>query len=104
MSSPPSIARNRSGLFALSVLCLAIPCTVRAKTHTSAKPAPLTKRERAELALDRLSFGPRPGEVAKVEAMGVERWIDRQLHPEKIDDAALETKLDALPAMRLNTE
>ncbi len=56
------------------------------------------------MALDRLSFGPRPGEVEQVEAMGVERWIDRQLHPEKIDDAALEARLDALPAMRLSTE
>ena len=104
MSSLPSIARNRAGLFALSVLCLAIPCTVRARTDTSAKPAPLTKRERAELALDRLSFGPRPGEVQQVEAIGVEHWMDRQLHAEKIDDAALEAKLDTLPAMRLSTE
>ena len=92
MSSLPSIARNRAGLFALSVLCLAIPCAAGAKTHAVTKTPPLTKRERAELVLDRLSFGPRPGEVEQVEAMGVERWIDRQLHPEKID------------AMRLSTE
>jgi uncharacterized protein (DUF1800 family) len=104
MSSLPSIARNRVGLLALSVACLAIPCTGSAKTHALAKTAPLTKREKAEVTLDRLSFGPRPGEVEQVEAMGVERWIDRQLHPEKIDDAALETRLDALPAMRLSTE
>ena len=36
--------------------------------------------------------------------MGVERWIDQQLHPEKIDDSALVAKLSALPAMRLSTE
>ena len=36
--------------------------------------------------------------------MGVERWIDQQLHPETIDDSALEAKLNALPAMRLSTE
>ncbi|HEY1966053.1 MAG TPA: DUF1800 domain-containing protein [Acidobacteriaceae bacterium] len=104
MSLLPSIARNNVRLLALGVVCLAIPCTDQAKTHALANPSPLTKREKAELALDRLSFGPRPGEVEQVEAMGVERWIDRQLHPEKIDDAALETKLDTLPAMQLSTE
>ena len=36
--------------------------------------------------------------------MGVERWIAQQLHPETIDDSALEAKLNALPAMRLSTE
>ena len=85
-------------------VCLALPCAASAKTHAAAKPAPLTKRERAEHALDRLTFGPRPGDVERVEKMGVERWIDEQLHPEKIDDSALEARLNALPAMRLSTE
>jgi hypothetical protein len=99
-----SIAKNTVGLLALSMVCLAIPCAASAKTHAAAKPAPLTKRERAEHALDRLTFGPRPRDVEQVEKMGVERWIDEQLHPEKIEDSALEARLNALPAMRLSTE
>jgi uncharacterized protein (DUF1800 family) len=104
MVSLASIAKNTVGLLALSMVCLAVPCPASAKNHAAAKPAPLTKRERAEHALDRLSFGPRPGDVERVEKMGVERWIDEQLHPEKIDDAPLGARLDALPAMRLSTE
>jgi hypothetical protein len=99
-----SIAKNTVGLLALSMVCLAIPCAASAKPHAPAKPAPLTKRERAEHALDRLTFGPRPDDVERVEKMGVERWIDEQLHPEKIEDSALEARLNALPAMRLSTE
>ena len=38
-------------------------------------------------ALSRLAFGARPGDVAQVRAMGVDQWIDRQLHPDRIDDA-----------------
>jgi uncharacterized protein (DUF1800 family) len=38
--------------------------------------------------LSRLSFGARPGDAAAVRAMGVDKWIDLQLHPERIDDAA----------------
>ena len=93
-----------AGLLALSLACLAIPGKAGAKTHTATKTVPLTKHERAEHALDRLTFGPRPGNVARVEKIGVERWIDQQLHPERIDDAPLEAKLNALPAMRLSTD
>ncbi|MEO7367649.1 MAG: DUF1800 domain-containing protein [Gemmatimonadaceae bacterium] len=40
-------------------------------------------------ALNRLSFGARPGDVEKVRAMGPDKWIDQQLHPERIDDSSL---------------
>ena len=52
-------------------------------------------------ALNRLTFGPRPGDVAAVEAMGLTTWFDMQLNPAKIDDSALEAKLAAFPAMQL---
>jgi uncharacterized protein (DUF1800 family) len=35
-------------------------------------------------ALDRLTFGPRPGDIEAVKAMGLNQWIDLQLHPERI--------------------
>lgn len=41
----------------------------------------------AALAVDKLTFGPRPGLVAQVEAMGVQAWIDRQLAPAGLADA-----------------
>ena len=43
-------------------------------------------QKRALHALNRLTFGPRPGDVERVTAIGVDKWIDQQLHPEKIDD------------------
>src|SRR6476646_2788590 len=45
-------------------------------------------------ALNRLTFGPRPGEAQKVRAMGLDKWIDLQLHPEKIDDTPFEKFAD----------
>jgi len=41
-------------------------------------------------ALSRLTFGPKPGDALKVRAIGLDNWIDQQLHPEKIDDSAIE--------------
>jgi uncharacterized protein (DUF1800 family) len=49
----------------------------------------LTPRDSAFHALNRLAYGPRPGDVARVAADGVMRWIDRQLSPDKIDDDRL---------------
>ena len=71
-------------------------------TSQSLTASKLPPHERALQALNRLSFGPRPGDVARVEAMGVDKWIDQQLHPESIDDTALEARLDSYPAMRLS--
>jgi uncharacterized protein (DUF1800 family) len=41
-------------------------------------------------ALNRLTFGPKPGDVQKVRAIGLDKWIDQQLYPEKINDAVIE--------------
>lgn len=58
----------------------------------------MSRQESALHLLNRLAFGPRPGEVDAVAAMGVNRWIDLQLNPEKIDDSSLEQRLAEYPA------
>ena len=37
-------------------------------------------------ALNRLGYGPRPGEVERIQKMGLEKWIEEQLRPEKIEE------------------
>ena len=54
-------------------------------------------RQRAEHALDRLAFGAKPGDVERVMKIGVEQWIEQQLHPERIDDRAVEARLASMP-------
>lgn len=68
----------------------------------AADSSPLTQDQRVLHALNRLTFGPRPGDVEAVEKMGLQQWIDLQLTPAKIDDSALEARLSAYPAMRLS--
>lgn len=51
----------------------------------------LTADQQVAQVLSRLTFGARPGEVERVRALGVDRWIDEQLHPERIADGAAET-------------
>jgi len=53
----------------------------------------LTERQRALHVLNRLAFGPRPGDVDRVLSDGVDRWIEQQIHPEAIPDRAVEARL-----------
>lgn len=55
----------------------------------AAQQLALTPRDSAFHALNRLAYGPRPGDVQRVAADGVMRWIDGQLAPEQIDDHPL---------------
>jgi uncharacterized protein (DUF1800 family) len=52
-------------------------------------------------ALNRFTFGPRPGDIAAVQAMGLKRWFEQQLNPSSIDDSALEARLEMFPAMKM---
>jgi uncharacterized protein (DUF1800 family) len=61
------------------------------------------QQKRALHALNRLAFGPRPGDVKRVAAMGVDKWIDQQLYPDKIDDHALDARLAPFRTLRMDT-
>src|SRR5579875_3040792 len=59
--------------------------------------------QRIVYALDRFTFGPRPGDVEAVRAMGLDNWFEQQLHPATIDNSDLNQRLNRFPAMRLST-
>ena len=47
--------------------------------------------------LNRIGFGPREGDVERVRAVGLQPYIDQQLHPERIADSSLAPRLADLP-------
>src|SRR6476620_7016058 len=53
-------------------------------------------------ALNRLGFGARPGDVQKVRAIGLDKWIDQQLHPDKINDDAMNAFVSRYSALNQN--
>src|SRR5437660_9619196 len=70
--------------------CLPLVGAQHAAPPQSAMPgAALPPHASALHALNRLAYGPRPGDVPRVAAEGVMRWIDRQLSPDGIDDDRL---------------
>ncbi|HKT69624.1 MAG TPA: DUF1800 domain-containing protein, partial [Terriglobales bacterium] len=91
--------RRYSAAIALLVALLA-PLLLQGKKQ---KLAQVDEHKRALHALNRLTFGPRPGDLQRVEALGVDKWIELQLHPEKIDDGALAARLEPLRTLRMST-
>ena len=59
---------------------------------------PSGDRRLAAHVLNRLTFGPRPGDLEKVAAMGVRAFIERQLHPERIALGSASWITAALPS------
>src|SRR3984957_7028686 len=92
-------------LLALTLVCAAPQILAKKKQSPSdsgSETASIQQR-RAAHALNRLTFGPRPGDIQQVTAMGVDAWIDLQLHPEKISDAAVESRLAPFRTLRMNS-
>lgn len=73
----------------LSVAALAAPAGRDPQQSFTPQRPPLSARDSALHALNRLAYGPRPGEVDRVAALGVMTWIERQLHPDRIEDAVM---------------
>ena len=61
----------------------------------------LTERQKITHFLNRITFGPRPGDAELVHKTGIEKYLDLQLHPERIPDLAIEERLAATPSIRM---
>jgi len=103
-----------AAMFLLAALTTAAPYLSaakdkRAKSAESSKTTKglpiqdLTEDEAILHALNRLGFGPKPGDVERVKEMGLQKWIDQQLRPDSINDSALEARLDRFPTLKMSS-
>ncbi|MCC7184618.1 MAG: DUF1800 domain-containing protein [Acidobacteria bacterium] len=65
--------------------------------------APAADTDTVVHVLNRLGYGPRPGDVDRVRQLGVEAYIEQQLHPERLPDTTLAQRLTAFPTIGLST-
>jgi uncharacterized protein (DUF1800 family) len=73
-----------------TLAALLLPVAVTAQTTARVDHRELPADQQIIQALNRLTFGPRPGDAQKIRAMGLDKWIELQLHPEKIDNSSLD--------------
>jgi len=87
--------------FAISVMLVAGMAAFSAETPFN---QPLDKDQQILHALNRLTFGPRSGDVETVRKMGVKKWIDLQLHPERIaENPELAQRLQPLDSLHMSS-
>src|SRR5579863_619961 len=91
-------------LLSLLGVALSVPLALGRKKDKRASTTPqMDEQKRAVHVLNRLTFGPRPGDVDQVLAVGLDKWIDQQLHPDKIDDSAIDARLAPFRTLRMDT-
>lgn len=92
--------------------------TSKKSTHSAAAPSvktskrtakeapltPLNQRERVVQLLSRFTFGPRPGDVDRVLAVGPDNWFEQQLNPDSVEDSALTKRLADYPTLTMTPE
>ncbi len=55
-------------------------------------------------ALNRLAFGPRPGDIEQLQRIGLATWIEQQLSPDRIPDRDVEKRLAAFSTLALDSD
>jgi uncharacterized protein (DUF1800 family) len=97
------------GLIALISAAVLLAADKKSKSkatnsNSSATVAPMDDDKRIVHALNRFTFGVRPGDVERVRAIGLDKWFDEQLHPEKIEDGAVEARLAPFRTLKMSTK
>ena len=85
-------------VFGLGTMILGGPQTI------TPSPEDLTESQRIVHLLNRIGFGPRPGDVERVRNMGIDQYIEQQLVPERIDDRATELRLASVPSLKMSSQ
>ena len=99
--APPAVAQDAApGQNAASNEQYAAPQKHRTSYAARSEPGQLEGDARILHALNRLTFGPRPGDLEAVRSMGLDKWFDGQLHPENIGETDLNARLTQYPAMQ----
>jgi uncharacterized protein (DUF1800 family) len=81
--------------------CVLIVASQYSISFASAANEELTEDQKIVHVLNRLGFGPRPGDIERVREMGIDAYIEEQLHPARIPDAAVNTMLENYDALEM---
>jgi uncharacterized protein (DUF1800 family) len=107
ISVPHASAANENQPGAKSTLSSSAatePITLDKKFKGKLPITELTEDEAILHAMNRLAYGPRPGDVEQVRRAGLEKWIEQQLHPETINDADLNLRLERYPTLAMSSK
>ena len=96
-----SLSRAVAASLAAGALFVATPGPVEAQKGSSVPSHPDART--VLHVLNRLGFGARPGDIERVQKMGLAKYIDEQLAPERIPDAELDARLASFETLAMST-
>ncbi len=89
--------------FLANALALALTISpMLAFAQDTDKKKNLNSEQRTIHLLNRITFGARPGDVERVMKIGWEKFLEEQLHPDRISDTVAEEKLKGLESIHLS--
>ncbi len=94
-------ARTRQSILALWLCSLLIVSGFSVSSWAGPEQTTLTEEEKIIHVLSRLGFGPRPGDIERVAAMGIQAYIEQQLRPEFIAESVVEEKLASFKTLTM---
>jgi uncharacterized protein (DUF1800 family) len=89
-------------LAALLIPVFTVGASAQKMQNASAKS--LTEDQKILHVLNRLGFGARPGDVERVKAIGLNKYIEQQLNPVSLDDSLTESKVRNLQVLKMSNE
>jgi uncharacterized protein (DUF1800 family) len=101
-----TLLMRRNAIALVFIVLSAFSSGLYAKKKTPAKAAEpqMTADQKVLHALNRLTFGPRPGDLEAINQKGLDQWIEQQLHPHDIaENPVLEAKLAPLDTLRMSS-
>jgi uncharacterized protein (DUF1800 family) len=102
MRNHPRVLGRAAGAVVALALVVIPAAAIDAQKASSAVPKAADTATIAHV-LNRLGYGPAPGDIEKVRSMTLAAYIDQQLHPERFPDTALKARLAAFPSIELST-
>jgi uncharacterized protein (DUF1800 family) len=97
----PVAARRLAALLATAGIVILLAGSLAAQRASAVPDHPDVRT--IEHVLNRIAFGPRPGDVARIQQMGLAAYIDEQLHPERIPDADVDARLAGFDTLSMSS-
>ena len=88
----------------VSVIAVALAAIILPRTGLGTDPfeQKLSPDRQIIQALNRLTFGPRPGDIDEIRRMGLAKWMELQLHPDQIaENPILAKRLEPLDSLSM---
>jgi uncharacterized protein (DUF1800 family) len=98
------MARHILSLTLACLACASAPAPVAQAAPAGHPPqSGWSEDKQAVHVLNRLAYGPSPASLSEVQQIGVDAWIDAQLHPDRVADTAVEAKLANFRSLHMST-